>query len=332
LSKTNFSDSESVRSTASEWSLLRKDFLLFVTASGIVWIVLYSVYSAFPFVQNAAEAISARKVDFLTTQPVFSVDAKIRILAFGNSKIVAGLNPAVFSAASAPGVEIFNAARGGRTDFVVLLKRILARGTRPTHLLVQVPPLDEHEESWRDYFAHDKLLVETLFPFRSFPRDLVLFLVSSLRDGGIRNTYKEHARTLDQVIVDRGYYFIKRHDSEPLPDDYRLPKDNPNSAPPRLIDPDASAFRELVGLSEIYQFKVIFIPVAFRIGEVASPDPKTDRVEAMSQLPNFFIAGPPQWVFDPRYFSDPDHLNIDGAQLYSRRLAELTAPVINSTD
>jgi hypothetical protein len=315
---------------------LRKDFLLFVTASGIVWIVLYSVYRAFPFVQNGADAIMARKVDFLTSQPVFSTGAKIRILAFGNSKILTGLNPAVFSAPFSSDVEIFNAARPGRSDFVVLLKRILANGTRPTHLFVQTPPSDEHEESWWDYFAHDKRLVETFFPFRNLPRDLVLFLFFSRKESGIVDSYKAAARTVDQVIADRGYYFIKGQSHFPgdrLPDDYHLPTDKPNSAPPRLIDLDASAFRELVSLSEIYRFKVIFIPAAFRIGEVVSPDPsETNRVEAMSQLPNFFIAGPPQWVFEPRYFSDAAHLNRDGARLYSRRLAELTAPVINSTD
>jgi hypothetical protein len=338
LDQVNFSESSPNRpSNASEWSRFRNDSLLFFAASGIVWILLFGVYRAFPFVRNSSAAITARKVDFLTAQPVFSAEAKVRILAFGNSKILTGLEPSVFRSTISSSVEIFNAGRPGRSDFVVLLKQILARGTRPTHLLVQSPPLDEHEESWREYFSHDKRVVEALFPFRDFPRDLVQFLFSSRREGGgILDTYKEHTRAVDQVIADQGYFFIKGHAHFPgdrLPDDYRLPTDDPNSVPPRVIDPEAPAFKELAGLSATYRFKVIFVPSPFRKGEVAAPDPsQTDSVEVLSQVPHFFIAGPPVWVLEPRYFADPWHLNRDGALLFSRRLAELTAPVINSTE
>jgi hypothetical protein len=130
---------------------------LFFAASAIVLDVpLWRLYWAFPFVQNNSAAVTARKIDFLTSQPSFSADAKVRILAFGNSKILTGINPAAFRATVSPGAEIFNAGRPARTDFVILLKQILARGTRPTHLLVQTPPTDEHEESWSELFSHDK--------------------------------------------------------------------------------------------------------------------------------------------------------------------------------
>ncbi len=335
MDQPNLSESASDRrSTASEWSRLRKDCWLFFAASAVVWIFLYGVTWVFPFVQNSSAAITARKVDYLTSQPVFSAEAKIRILAFGNSKILAGLDPAVFRATLSPDIEVFNAARPGTDEYIVLLKRILARGTSPTHLFVQDLPHDEHEESWRDYLSHDKRLVDMLFPFRDFPRDLAQFLVSSRKEGGIRKSYKEHAQAVDRVIADRGYFFKGRAQfpGDRLPDDYRLPTDNPGSAPPRLIDPDAPPFRELARLSAAYRFKVIFVPSPFRKGEVAAPDPsETDRVEALSQAPNFFVAGPAVWVLEPRFFSDPWHLNRNGAQLYSRHLAELTAPVINST-
>jgi hypothetical protein len=298
---------------------------------------LYGVYWAFPFVQNSSAAITARKIDFLTSQPIFSAEAKVRILAFGNSKILTGLDPATFRATLSSGIEVFNAGRPARTDFVILLKQILARGTRPTHLLVQTPPIDEHEESWSEFFSHDKRLVETLFPFREFPRDLVQFFVSSRREaGGIADIYKEHAAAVAQVIADRGYFFMKGHAHFPgdrLPDDYRLPTDDPLRVPARVIDPDAPAFKELAGLSATYRFTVIFVPSPLRRGEAAVPDAsQTERVEALSQVPNFYLAGPAVWVLEPRYFSDPWHLNKDGALLYSRRLAELTAPVVNSTE
>jgi hypothetical protein len=337
LDQTNFSDSVANRSlTAREWSRFRQDFLLFLAASGIVWMLLYGVYWAFPFVQNNSAAITARKIDFLTSQPIFSAEAKVRILAFGNSKILTGLDPATFRAMLSSGIELFNAGRPNTTDFVILLKQILARGTRPTHLLVQTPPIDEDEESWSDLFSHDRRLVETLFPFRDFPHDLAQLLALARREGSILNAYKEHAQAVDRVIADQGYFFVKWNALFPggrLPDDYQLPTDLSNRDPQRVIDQEAPAFKELAGLSAIYRFKVIFIPSPFRKGEIAAPDPsQMERVEALSQVPNFFVAGPAGWVLEPRYFSDPWHLNSDGARLYSRLLAELTAPVVNSTE
>jgi hypothetical protein len=337
LDQDNFSESAPHRpSTAREWSRFRQDFLLFFAASGIVWMFFYGVYWAFPFVQNSSAATTARKIEFLTSQPIFSAQAKVRILAFGNSKILTGLDPATFRATLSSGIEVFNAGRPGTNDFVILLKQILARGTRPTHLLVQTPPIDEHEESWSEFFSHDKRLVETLFPFRDFPHDLAQFLDFARREGGMLNAYKEHAQAVDRIIADQGYFFIKWNVHFPgghLPDEYRLPTDRSSSAPRRVIDPEAPAFKELAGLSAIYRFKVIFIPSPFRKGEIAAPDPsQTETVKALSQVPNFFVAGPAAWVFEPRYFFDPWHLNSDGARLYSRRLAELTAPIVNSTE
>lgn len=316
------------------WSRLRHDFLLFFAASASVWLLFYGVFAAFPFVQNGADAISASKVHFLETQPAFSSGAKVRVLAFGNSKILAGFNPAVYSQAVAPDAESFNAARPANDRFLELLKRILANGTRPTHILIQAAPREDEQEAWRDYFVHDKQLVNLLFPFRNFPRDLVLFVAMSRSEGGIVNSYRERALTVEHIITDRGYYFIKGQSHFPgdrLPDDFHIATDQPSKVLPRIIDSSAPAFKELISLSTAFNFKIILIPTPYRIGEFAPPD-SVERGEAkpLPSAPNFFVAGPAWWVFEPRYFSDPVHLNKEGARLYSQRLAEITAPFINT--
>ncbi len=318
------------------WSRLRQNFLLFSIAAAIVWLLFYSVYVAFPFVQNGADAISASKVHYLETQQVFSPDTKVRVMAFGNSRILAAFDPAIYSPAIAPDVESFNAARPGNSRFMDLLKKVLANGTRPTHVLLQLPPQDDNQETWRDYFMHDKLLVNLLFPFREFPRDLALFLFLSKNEGGLINHYKENALTVRRVITDKGYYFIKGQSHYPgdrLPDDYHVPTDQPQRVPPRPIDPDTPGFRELIGLSAKFGFKVIFIPNAYRLGEVAPPGASDFAgTRPLPSVPGFYIAGPDYWVFEMRYFSDPIHLNRDGANIYSRRLAEITASVVNGQD
>lgn len=317
--------------TAQRWRRLRQDFLLFLIGSAAVWLFLYNFY---PFVRNGAETISASKVAYLESQSAFSPNARARILAFGNSKILAGFNPAIYDPAIGPNVESFNAGRPGNNRFLDFLKPILAGGARPTHVLVLTPPIDESELTWRDYWLHDSLTVSTLFPFRYLPRDLTLFLAAAPHEGGIIASYKTNVQAVTRVIADRGYYFIKGQSHFPgdrLPDDYQLPTDTPTMAPPRPIDPDAPAFKELIGLSAAYGFKVIFIPTPYRTGEFAPPEPLPDAA-VTSLPPGFYVAGPSRWLFEPRYFSDPVHLNKEGAALYSSRLAEITAPIINGQD
>ncbi|WP_026608283.1 hypothetical protein [Methylocapsa acidiphila] len=319
------------------WVPLRRDVLYFALISAIVWLALYGVFAAFPFVRNGADALGAAKVGYLTSHSIFSQEARVRLLVFGDSKVLAGFNPTIYDAALGRGVESFNAGRPSDGRVIDLLKRVLTRGERPTHVLLQLLTEEEGEPEWRDYLAHDKLLIDLLFPFRTFPRDLALFLISSRQQGGIVNAYRENKEAVAGVIDDRGYYFIKGQSHYPndrLPDEYRLPIDQPMLPWRWTIDPDAPQFKELAGLAAAYGFKVIFIPRPLRVGEFAPPEPTVfdAKAQPLPSTPGFYVAGPSAWLFEPRYFSDPVHFNKEGAALYSNRLAEVTAPIVNGKD
>jgi hypothetical protein len=319
------------------WAPLRLGFISFCSVSALLWLILYGAYVAFPYVRNGADVIFDAKVRHLETQEIFSATARQRIVVFGDSKILAGFDPAIFGEALPADAESFNAGRPANSRFMVFLKRILERGTRPTHIFVEVPPVDERETSWLDYVRHDKKLVGLLFPFRTLPRDLTLFLFQARRNGGVVETYMDNARTAERVIEAKGYYFIKAQSLFPddrLPDAYSLPTDSPTKAHPRVIDPEAPAFRDLVGLAATYGFKVVFIPTPYRAGEIAPPsaEDSSEGVSPVGGLPGFYVAGPSHWLYEPRYFSDPVHLNKEGAALYSRRLAALTASLVSSAD
>lgn len=313
------------------WQTLRRGFWLFCALSSGAWFFLYSIQVKFPYIRNGATVITEAKIDYLFSRDVFSSTAGTRVLVFGYSKILAGFEPSVFDATLGPSVESFNAARPGDGNFVYFLKRILERGTRPTHVLVPHIATDDRETSWIDYLQHDKLLVDRLFPFRTLPRDLVLFLATSAR-AGIAKSYAENAESVAKVIADRGYYFIKgqsHYAEDRLPDDFRIPSDHPNRAATRPLDLGGPAFQELTRLAAAYRFDVVFIPDTYREGEVAPPDSAATRdIRPLAGTPGFFVAGPVVWLMAPRYFSDPVHLNKQGAALYSRRLAELLAPLL----
>lgn len=318
------------------WGRLRRGFQLFCFFSISVWLLLFGAFVAFPYVRNGADVIAASKVAYLETERVFSGQAEPRILAFGNSRILAGFNPTIYDPMIGVEAQSFNAARPGNGRFVYFLRSILAAGTRPTHVLASEILSHDEPRTWLDTLRHDKELVEFLFPFRSFPRDLTLFIAAAGRNGGLVANYEKTASIAERVLADKGYYFIEAQSHFPgdrLPDNYHLPTDTPKALGGRKIDPELPAFQELASLAAAYGFKVVFIPSAYRIGEFAPPEPSAaPDVRPIPGWPGFYVAGPAYWLYEPRYFSDPVHLNREGAALYSRRLGELTAPIVTGQD
>jgi hypothetical protein len=118
-----------------------------------------------------------------------------------------------------------------------------------------------------------------------------------------------------------------------LPDDYTLPTDTPTIAGTRPLDMSVPAFARLVDLSKRYGFKVVFFPPVYRTGELApAPARAPGPASVAAGLSNFSIVGDDYWLMPPHFFSDPVHPNRVGADIYTKRLAELLAPVLKQDD
>ena len=314
------------------WRSLRRDVFRFVGLCAAVWIALYLIWRELPELRNGADAIAAAKVQEVLTQPIFTTDGP-RVLAIGDSRILAGFNPAVFDADSPPGTSSFNMARPGNSDFLILLEGMLANGVRPNWLLVEVPPTGEHHLTWLDYAKHDALTIRALFPFRDLPRDLVVFLITSAREGGPLAAYRNNAATVAKMIRDRGYYFIKGQSMFPsgaLPDDFKVPGDGLHPISELTPDPGAPAFATLRSLAAKYGFKVVFIPSVYRQTEMPGSASQPDDLRAIAGLPGFYKIGDGRWTLPPGDFSDVVHLNQAGAGLYSKRLADILGPILRA--
>jgi hypothetical protein len=198
-----------------DWRKFRNGCLYFLLASSLMWTVLESIHVRFPYLQAGSDIVSNAKRSWSLTHPVFDDAAKVRILVFGNSKTLASFNPALFDTRVAEAgvsgkVQSFNEALPGERRFVVYLDQLLSAGARPTHVLIQFPPIPEdHELTLREWVRHDKMIVDTLFPFRTLPRDFTLFVFASFGHGGITGFYRESEQVAQQVLQDRGYYFLK---------------------------------------------------------------------------------------------------------------------------
>jgi hypothetical protein len=338
---TEATDQSAQNVEARDWRNFRRGCLYFLAASSLVWIALEAIYLRFPYLQAGSNIVSNAKQSWSLKHPLFTEDARIRILVFGNSKTLASFNPALFDAHLAEAgvsgkVQSFNAAIPGERRFVTYLDQLLATGARPTHVLVQFPPIrEDHELSWLESLRHDKIIVDTLFPFRTLPRDFTLFVFASMGHGGISGFYRESAQVAEQVVHDRGYYWLKGQShfaGDRLPDDYSLPTDTPTKPGTRPIDMTLPPFQRLADLAKRYHFKVVLFPPAYRIGELA-PAPVRDPIEqTLPGYPDFIILGDDYWLMPPRLFSDPVHPNVDGADVYTTRLAELLAPLLKKDE
>jgi hypothetical protein len=324
-----------------DWRKFRRGCLYFLLVSSVVWAGLESIYVSFPYLQPGSNIVSNAKRSWSLTHPLFDDDAKIRVLTFGNSKTLASFNPALFDARVAESgvsgkVQSVNEAIPGERRFVTYLDRLLSAGARPTHVLIQFPPIPEdHELSWSEWVRHDKMIVDALFPFRTMPRDFTLFVFASIGHGGIAGFYRESAQVAQQVVQDRGYYFLRGQShfaGDRLPDDFSLPTDTPTQPGTRPIDTTSPPFVRLSDLARRYKFKVILFPPVYRTGELA-PAPTRDPVEqTLPGHPEFVILGDDYWLIPPRFFSDPVHPNVEGAEVYTGRLATLLAPLLKSDE
>jgi hypothetical protein len=319
------------------WEYFRRGLLYFALLCAAVWISLYALYIRLPYLQSGSDIVAMAKRSHSLTHPLFDNDAHIRILVFGDSKTLAAFNPRVFDDQLAQDgisgkVQSVNEGLPGESRFVIYLEQLLASGVRPTHILAQFSPVEaDHETTWSEWLQHDKMIVDTLFPFRTLPRNLALFLFSAPGHGGISEFYRESERLAEQVIRDRGYFFIKgqsHFQGDRLPDDYRLATDTPTSTLSRAIDTTSIAFARLFALSQRYGFKVIFFPAPYRTGEFAPAPIRQPAVADIAARPEFVIAGEDYWLMPPYYFSDPIHTNTSGAEIYSARLASLLAPLL----
>jgi hypothetical protein len=327
------------RNPKEPWRVFRRGVFYFALMSATVWLLLYSLYISFPYLQSGSDIVTVAKRSYSLTHPLFEDDAHIRILVFGDSKTLAAFNPRVFDDQLAQNgisgkVQSFNEGLPGERRFLIYLEKILASGTRPTHILAQYPPAPaDHETTWTEWLRHDKMIVDTLFPFRTLPRNLALFLFSAPAHGGIPEFYRESRQLAEQIMSDRGYYFIKSQShfaDDRLPDDYRLATDTPGRTFSREIDTTSVAFARLSALSQRYGFKIIFFPAPYRAGEFAPAPIRNSGAASMPGWPQFAIAGEDYWLMPPRYFSDPIHVNVTGAEAYSARLASLLAPQLQS--
>lgn len=302
-------------------------FAVFFALAAAIWLTLFALSKSFPFIQNGAAAVAQEKLALAQNPKLFAPTDKIRVVAFGNSKTLAGFRPSAFGPALGPGADAANLAIPGDDRFLDLLETQLSHGAAPTHVFLQsLPRSSEQDDSLWSLLLDNKRLGILLFPFRPFVRDAIIFAYESRRVGPFAQ-YRSNAAQIEQMRAERGYYFIKsqsHYADDRLPEGYSLPTDRPDQVSKRDIDPSDPQFRRLMDLAEKYNFEVMLVPIAYRRGEYAEPPAVDEEAAAvLKSYPRAHVIGPAYWIYELQDFSDPVHLNIPGAERYSKQLAAL---------
>lgn len=301
---------------------LLRSVLLFVGLFAGTWLLINFAYEKLRYVRAGSDLVALEKTEKIAREALFPGREKFRVIALGNSKTLSSFKPEVFDAAYGGDVRSYNFGLPGETKFLPVLEKILASGNRPTHLLLQVPwSPDQTEAQQRPLIEDDNRILNTLIPFRRFFRDLTLFVFQS-RKAGFRAEWNRVEREVQSVDRNRGWYFISAQSHYPndqLPADFSLPSDNGKLQQAREYKASGKEYARLEALAQQYGFEVLIVPWAAREGEYA-PAADTGTV-VIDKDPFVAAVGPNYWLYSPTAFSDPVHMNMQGAEAYSKRLA-----------
>ncbi len=316
-----------------EWRSFLGDLAMAMGVVTGLWLLFAGINTALPYIGPGADVVYLAKNQLIRSGALFRREAPVKVVIFGNSQVLSGFQPELFDSLSGGSVSSYNLGLPDYLLFIANLEDLCKRGERPTHVLMMFPWPDTPKKSFSLFKPgiDDKRVMDALFPFRRLPRNLVLFAARARSRGGLLTYYRECRRQTQAMLAQKGYYFIEGQSHYPghrLPDDFRLQKDDPSQPFLRSAATDVPAFQRMTALMERYDLQVIFVPRYFREGEVAPAEPQSALAARLAQYPRFAVLGTDYWLLPNRYFSDPTHLNGDGAAHFTRRLWALVGPTL----
>lgn len=296
-----------------------------------VYGVLFFLQRTFPYVGEGGDVVVLEKIRHAETQPIFPSDADRRLVIFGNSKVLSGFVPDTFDSLSGGRIASYNMGLPEARQVVPYLESLIKAGNIPTDVLITILWTSPPEKNPLVLIDQDQELVKRLVPFRYLIRDSAIFLRRSVYRGGFSALYAETRRASQQVLTDRGYYFItgqSRYKNEQLPPDFQLKSDTPDTQFTRIAEQEGSAYERLTELLEEHSIQAYIAPTYYRIPENAPrPSVEPELRAAFAEHPSITVFdGPAYFSYSNDQFSDRLHLNRDGAQRYTRDLWELFEP------
>jgi hypothetical protein len=296
-----------------------------------LWLSFFELNRRFPYLKNGSDVVYHAKLKWEAHGTIFPADRGVlRVLIFGNSKVLAGFVPSLFDrmAASQLRVSSFNSGFPGSDLMLPPLKAMCERGQAPDLLLLTLPwRVDPPRRTIFRFILDDHDVIQSLFPFRNMSRDFTTFLLNAPRHGGVVSYYREAEGDETRVIADRGYYLIWEQDRFPgghLPADFHLASDQPKVVSPRYEGPAGAEVTALNELISRYHIRCYYVPYYLREGEAAEPPGYDQQFAALiAERSSCTVVGPDYYLYPNEFFADHSHLNQAGAAAYTEDLFHL---------
>ena len=301
-------------------------FLLLLLVS---WIGLYLAWNAVPHIRAGHLQIYEKKLADISGADIFPEEAPpIRIAVFGNSRVLAGFRPELVDELSKGRAYAYNFGLPATSRILDPLETLLDRGQEPTHVLLTLPWPRRDTSLYEELLQNDNRLINKIFPFRHFLRDLAQFMGRAPAQGGPLAYYRHMAELVAQSRRDRGYFFIEAQSHFPghrLPDDFSDGSEQPDVEWTREFPTSGAGFDRLRALAKRGGFEILVVRLHYRESLYAPPK---DRPETRATLAQHGIKllGPTYWLYPNKFFSDPTHMNPSGADANTRRLWKLIEP------
>jgi hypothetical protein len=181
------------------------------------------------------------------------------------------------------------------------------------------------------YFIHRKNKNQTLnylLPSHVYRKSIGKYLYNYLvHPGAIEKKKRNNRQIINQMIKDRGYYYILEQSRFPhnvLPKDYQEENDC-NSCPMTVYHPDSDVYVEkFFNLTEQFDIKVFLITHPIRKGKYGQFEKTPEPIKLLISKYDHITIPREGWklpLYANRYFSDPHHLNKEGAYRFTKEIA-----------
>ncbi len=154
-----------------------------------------------PGIRPGMTLVVEAKYRYVTSHAVFEKESPIRLMIFGDSRVLSGFQPQLFDSLSGGRVESFNMGLPGIRGYVPTLARVLRQSVnRPTHVLI-TKPWEPSPPPWWMRLKDDEFINERVFPFKNLLRGLsAIMLIRGRTRGGFWNFYEEGLQNAGEIL------------------------------------------------------------------------------------------------------------------------------------
>jgi len=327
-----------------------KKMLLLCTLLTVVVLVLNFVgVRAGNIYKDGSALVCEKKRQLIQSGTIPYYKDRQNVLFMGTSRIMAGIIPRYFDELSKEKTFSYNLAFPALTINAgyFALKEYLLTNPPPQCIVLALEISRCRNCSTINYYAVQgmtrvdeiislfkysntkSVLLNYLFPFRMYKFFVPKYLKDSISNPQyIKDLEKRNRAKLAQMLNDRGYYYIEEQavaEDGQLPDDFiKLGRKVKGPKKPIEYNPYDDPYTAMFfDLAAEHGIPVLMIQPVYRVNQYSQYEKMPPQFENVLKHYGNVTTAPEGWkikFFENKYFSDPTHLNPEGARIFTEMI------------